>query len=201
MRATDKADNKSEALSYTFHVGPGGVTSPDEGTRTAARLPLTAEADGSKFDKATFSWRRGEADTWTTVPAGDVTVAGQPLTTWPVALTSGKTPKLIWNATSTVNPDGAVQIRADFIGPSSASASSDPVDVTVDRTADGAAGEDVGPGSVNLLTGDYTLSDNDASVFGLSVDRTASSRSPQAGAGTGQQAPIFGKEWLYGAAA
>lgn len=200
VRATDKADNKSEALSYTFHVGPGGVTSPDEGTRTAARLPLTAEADGSKFDKATFSWRRGEADTWTTVPAGDVTVAGQPLTTWPVALTSGKTPKLIWNATSTVNPDGAVQIRADFIGPSSASASSDPVDVTVDRTADGAAGEDVGPGSVNLLTGDYTLSDNDASVFGLSVDRTASSRSPQAGAGTGQQAPIFGKEWLYGAA-
>ncbi|MGW0926633.1 DNRLRE domain-containing protein [Streptomyces sp. NPDC002755] len=200
VRATDKADNKSEALSYTFHVGPGGVTSPDEGTRTAARLPLTAEADGSKFTQATFSWRRGEADTWTVIPAGDVTVAGQPLSAWPVALTSGKSPKLTWNATSTVNPDGAVQIRADFTGPSSASASSDPVNVTVDRGADGAASEEVGPGSVNLLTGDFTLSDNDASFFGLSVARTASSRSPQAGAGTGQQAPIFGKEWLYGAA-
>ncbi|MFG2887876.1 DNRLRE domain-containing protein, partial [Streptomyces sp. NPDC048297] len=200
VRSTDKADNKSEALSYTFHVGPGGVTSPDEGTRTAARLPLMAEADGSKFDNVTFSWRRGEADAWTTISTGDVTVGGQPLSAWPVALSSGKSPKLTWNATSTVNPDGAVQIRADFTGPSSASASSDPVNVTVARIADGAASEDVGPGSVNLLTGDYTLSDNDASFFGLSVDRTASSRSPQAGTGTGQQAPIFGKEWLYGAA-
>ncbi|MFE9879214.1 DNRLRE domain-containing protein [Streptomyces sp. NPDC005784] len=200
VRATDKADNKSEATTYTFHVGPGGVTNPDEGTRTAARLPLTAEADGSKFDKVTFSWRRGEADTWTIIPTGDVTVAGQPLTAWPVALTSGKSPKLTWNATSTVNPDGAVQIRADFTGPSSASASADPVNATIDRTADGAASDAVGPGSLSLLTGDYTLSDNDASFFGLSVDRTASSRSPQAAAGTGQQAPIFGKEWLYGAA-
>ncbi|MEU1091572.1 DNRLRE domain-containing protein, partial [Streptomyces sp. NPDC005892] len=199
VRAKDKADNTSEALSYTFHVGPGGVTSPDEGTRTAARLPLTAEADGSKFDKVTFSWRRGEADTWTTIPAGAVTSGGQPLTAWPVALTAGKSPKLTWNAASTVNPDGAVQIKADFTGPSSASAASDPVNATIDRTADGAASEEVGPGSLNLLTGDYTLSDNDASFFGLSVDRTASSRSPQAGAGTDQQAPIFGKEWLYGA--
>ncbi|WP_406363372.1 DNRLRE domain-containing protein [Streptomyces sp. NBC_00715] len=200
VRATDKADNKSEALSYTFHVGPGGVTSPDEGTRTAARLPLAAEADGSKFDKVTFSWRRGEADAWTPIPTGDVTVGGQQLSAWPVSLTSGKSPNLTWNATSSVNPDGAVQVRADFTGPSSASASSDPVNATVDRNADGAASKDVGPGSLNLLTGDYTLSDNDASFFGLSVDRTASSRSPQAGAGTDQQAPVFGKEWLYGAA-
>ncbi|MGW1559131.1 DNRLRE domain-containing protein [Streptomyces sp. NPDC002144] len=199
VRTTDRADNKSESVSYTFHVGPGGVTSPDEGTRTAARLPLTAEADGAKYDHVTFSWRRGDADTWTSVPAGDVTVGGQPLTAWPVALTSGKSPKITWNATSTVTPDGAVQIRADFTGPNSATASSDPVDAVVDRTADGAATEEVGPGSLNLLNGDYTLSDNDASFFGLSVDRTASSRSPQAGGGDGQQAPIFGKEWLYGA--
>ncbi|WNI24930.1 DNRLRE domain-containing protein [Streptomyces sp. ITFR-16] len=200
VRATDKADNKSEALTYTFHVGPGGVTSPDEGARTAARLPLTAEADGAKFDKVSFSWRRGEADTWTPIPVGDVTQAGAPLTAWPVTLSGGKSPKLTWNATSTVNPDGAVQIKADFTGPSSASGSSDPVNATIDRNADGAADEQVGPGSVNLLTGDYTLSDNDASYFGLSVDRTASSRSPQAGAGATQQAPVFGKEWLYGAA-
>ncbi|MFJ4790674.1 DNRLRE domain-containing protein [Streptomyces sp. NPDC088794] len=199
VRATDRADNKSEPLTYTFHVGPGGVTSPDEGTRTAARLPLTAEADGAKFDHVTFSWRRGDADTWTSVPAADVSVGGQPLTAWPVVLTSGKSPKITWNATTTVNPDGAVQIRADFSGPNNATASSDPVAAVVDRTADGAATEEVGPGSLNLLNGDYTLADNDASFFGLSIDRTASSRSPQAGGGDGQQAPIFGKEWLYGA--
>ncbi|MFE1293841.1 DNRLRE domain-containing protein [Streptomyces sp. NPDC058731] len=201
VRATDRADNKSEAVSYTFHVGPGAVTSPDDGTRTAARVPLAAEADGSKYDHVTFSWRRGDADTWAPIPAGDVTNGGQALASWPLALTGGKSPKLTWNATSTVNPDGAVQVRADFTGPNSAATSSDPIGVVVDRSADGAATQSVGPGSVNLLTGDYTLSGTDASFFGMSVSRTASSRTPQAGAGQEGQAPIFGKEWLSGTTA
>jgi RHS repeat-associated protein len=201
VRATDKAENKSEPVSYTFHVGPGGVTSPDDGTRTAARVPLTAEADSSKYDRVTFSWRRGDADTWTPIPAGDVTNAGQPLTAWPVALTSGKSAGLTWNATSTVDPGGTVQVRADFTGPNSAAVSSDPVTVVVDRTADGAATEDVGPGSLNLLTGDYAVSDTDASFFGMTVTRTASSRTPAAGAQQEGQAAVFGKEWLSGTTA
>ncbi|MYS44763.1 sugar-binding protein, partial [Streptomyces sp. SID5998] len=201
VRATDKADNKSEAVSYTFHVGPGGVTAPDDGTRTAARVPLAAEADGAKYDKVTFSWRRGDADTWTPIPAGDVANAGQPLTSWPLALTGGKSPRLTWSATSTVDPDGTVQVRADFTGPNSAATSSDPISVVVDRAADGAATDQVGPGSVNLLTGDYTLSGTDASFYGMTVIRTASSRTPQAGAAQEGQAPIFGKEWLSGTTA
>ncbi|MFF7403400.1 DNRLRE domain-containing protein [Streptomyces murinus] len=201
VRATDQAENKSEAVSYTFHVGPGGVTSPDDGTRTAARVPLTAEADGSKYDHVSFSWRRGDADTWAPIPAGDVTDGGQPLTSWPVSLSSGKSPSLTWNATSTVTPDGTVQVRADFTGPNNASTSSDPITVVVDRTADGAASQDVGPGSLNLLTGDYALSATDASVFGMTVTRTASSRSPQAGGNQDGQVPIFGKEWTSGVVA
>ncbi|MFB6961689.1 RHS repeat-associated core domain-containing protein [Streptomyces sp. NPDC056309] len=200
VRATDKAENKSEPVSYTFHVGPGGVTLPDDGTRTAARVPLTAEADGAKYDKVTFSWRRSDADTWTPIPAGNVTNAGQPLASWPVALSSGKSPSLTWNATSTVDPDGTVQVRADFTGTGGAT-SSDPISVVVDRTANGAASENAGPGSVNLLTGDYTLSGTDASSFGMTVTRTASSRTPQAGAAQEGQAPIFGKEWLSGTVA
>ncbi|WP_328913120.1 MULTISPECIES: DNRLRE domain-containing protein [unclassified Streptomyces] len=200
VRATDKAENKSEAISYTFHVGPGGVTLPDDGTRTAARVPLAAEADGAKYSAVTFSWRRGDADTWAPVPAGDVTNAGTPLASWPVALTAGKSPQLVWNATSTVDPDGAVQLRADFTGTGSP-VSSDPISVTVDRNADGAASESAGPGSVNLLTGDFTLSGTDASFYGMTVTRTASSRSPQAGTGLDGQVPIFGKEWLSGTVA
>ncbi|MFJ6214956.1 DNRLRE domain-containing protein [Streptomyces sp. NPDC092296] len=201
VRATDKAENKSEALSYTFHVGPGGVTLPDDGTRTAARVPLAAEADGAKYNAVSFSWRRGDADTWTTVPPGHVSNAGQALTSWPVALTSGKSPALAWNATSTVDPDGTVQLRADFTGPGNAATSSEAVSVVVDRAASGAASEKVGPGSVNLLTGDYTLSATDASFFGMSVTRTASSRSPRAAAAQEGQVPIFGKEWTSGTVA
>jgi RHS repeat-associated protein len=198
VRSTDKAENKSDPVVYTFHVGPGGVTSPRDGTRTAARVPLTAEADSGKYTGVSFDWRRGDADAWTPVPAADVTSGGQPLSSWPAPLTAGKSAKLTWNATSTVNPDGDVQLRADFTG-SGSSASSDAISVVVDRGADGAATADLGPGSLNLLTGDYNVSATDASFFGLTVDRTASSRSPQAGAHD-DQAPVFGKEWAYGAA-
>ncbi|MEV0961862.1 RHS repeat-associated core domain-containing protein [Streptomyces sp. NPDC049910] len=200
VRQVDKADNKSEAVDYTFHAGPGGFLQPDDGERTARRLPLIAETDGTKYDNVSFSWRRSEADPWVQIPAGDVTSGGTPLTGWPVPMTGGKNASLVWNATDTVNPDGTVQIKADFTGPGG-SGSTEPLSVVVDHNAVGAAGDEVGPGSVNLLTGDYTLSAGDASAFGLSVSRTASSRSPGKGAEQEGQAPIFGKEWVSGTVA
>ncbi|WP_327372338.1 DNRLRE domain-containing protein [Streptomyces sp. NBC_01217] len=201
VRAVDKADNKSEAVEYTFHAGPGGFVQPAEGERTARRLPLVAEADGGKYDQVSFSWRRSEADAWVKIPAGDVTSGGTAVTAWPVPLTGGKNAPLVWNTTDTVNPDGTVQIKADFTGPNSAAGSTQPLTAVVDRNASGAAAEDVGPGSVNLLTGDYTLSATDTSAFGLTVSRTASSRDPQKGGSQEGQAPIFGKEWVSGTVA
>jgi RHS repeat-associated protein len=201
VRVVDKADNKSEPTEYTFHAGPGGFLQPSDGDRTARRLALVAEADGSKYDKVSFSWRRSEADAWVQIPAGQVTSGGTALTAWPVAMTGGKNAPLVWNATDTVDPDGSVRIRADFTGPNSAAGSSTPLTVIVDRNASGAATSEVGPGSVNLLTGDYTLSATDTSAFGPSLSRTASSRMPDKGAGQEGQAAIFGEEWLAGTAA
>ncbi|MCK8676122.1 sugar-binding protein [Streptomyces lichenis] len=201
VRQVDKADNKSEPIEYTFHAGPGGFVQPADGERTARRLPLVAEADGSKYNAVAFSWRRSEADPWTRIPAGDVTSGGTALTAWPVAMTGGKNSPLVWNATDTVDPDGTVQIKADFTGPNSAGGSTQPLSVVVDRNASGAATDEIGPGSVNLLTGDYTLSAGDASAFGLSVSRTASSRTPDKGAKQEGQAAIFGKEWVSGTVA
>ncbi|MFD4976937.1 RHS repeat-associated core domain-containing protein, partial [Streptomyces sp. NPDC058424] len=201
VRAVDKADNKSEAAEYTFHAGPGGFIQPNDGERTARRLPLVAEADGTKYDKVSFSWRRSEADKWVEIPNGHVTSGGVPLTAWPASLTNGKNAQLVWNATDTVDPDGTVQIKADFTGPNSASGSTEPLTVVVDRNAGGAASQGVGPGTVNMLTGDFGLSATDASAFDMSVTRTASSRTPDKGAAQEGQAPIFGKEWVSGATA
>ncbi|MFF5639619.1 DNRLRE domain-containing protein, partial [Streptomyces sp. NPDC012825] len=200
VRQVDKADNKSEAIEYTFHAGPGGFVQPSEGERTARRLPLVAEADGAKYDKVSFSWRRSEADPWVAIPAGDVTSGGTPLIAWPVPMTGGKNAPLAWNATDTVDPDGTVQIKADFTGPNSATGSTLPLTVVVDRNASGAADSEIGPGSVNLLTGDYTLSATDASSFDLGVTRTASSRVPDKGVRQEGQAAVFGKEWVAGTA-
>ncbi|WP_149829677.1 DNRLRE domain-containing protein [Streptomyces tailanensis] len=201
VRAVDKADNKSEAIEYTFHAGPGGFVQPSDGERTARRLSLVAEADASKYDSVSFSWRRSEADAWVKIPVGDVTSGGNALTAWPVALTNGKNSALVWNTTDTVDPDGTVQIKADFAGPNSASGSTEPLTAVVDRNAEGAATERLGPGLVNLLTGDYTISETDVSAFALSVSRTASSRTPNKGAEEEGQAAIFGKEWVSGTVA
>ncbi|MFF8280708.1 polymorphic toxin-type HINT domain-containing protein [Streptomyces lateritius] len=201
VRQVDKADNKSEPVEYTFHAGPGGFVQPSEGERTARRLPLVAEADGAKYDKVSFSWRRSEADPWVTIPAGQVISGGTALTTWPVPLSGGKNSPLVWNATDTVDPDGTVQIKADFAGPNSATGSTQPLSVVVDRSASGAAVDEIGPGSLNLLTGDYSLSTTDTTHFDLSVTRSASSRKPDAGAQQTGQAAIFGKEWVSGTAA
>ncbi|WP_394812939.1 DNRLRE domain-containing protein [Streptomyces boetiae] len=198
VRAVDRADNKSEALEYTFHAGPGGFLQPTEGERTARRLTLAAEADGSRYDSVSFSWRRSAADPWTAIPTADVTSGGQPLTAWPVPLANGENAPLVWDAAGTVTPDGTIEIKADFTGSGGVSGSTQPLTVVVDRQADGAATEEIGPGSLNLLTGDYTISESDTSYYEMAVSRTASSRTPAAGAQQTGQAAIFGDEWVAG---
>ncbi|CAM3387721.1 DNRLRE domain-containing protein [Kibdelosporangium persicum] len=201
VRTVDKADNRSEAISYQFHVGPGAVKAPTDGERTARRVPLAAETDGGKFDKVTFSWRRSETDPWAPVPPANVVADGQPLAAWPAPLTGGRTNALAWNVTDTINPDGNVQVRAEFTGPGSATATTGAADIVVDRNAEAAESEEVGPGTVNLITGEFTLSDEDASAFDLAATRSAGSRRPTAGASQEGQAPIFGKEWVSGTVA
>ncbi|MFG3590485.1 DNRLRE domain-containing protein [Streptomyces sp. NPDC047990] len=201
VRSVDKADNKSEPRQYTFHAGPGGFIQPSDGERTARRLPLVAEAEAGKYDSVSFSWRRSDADNWAKIPAADVTSGGTALTAWPAPLANGKNAALVWNTTDTVDPDGSIQIKADFTGPNSASGATQPLAVVVDRNADGAAASEVGPGSLNLLTGDYTLSGTDVSVLDMTVTRSASSRTPQAGAAQDGQAAVFGKEWVAGTTA
>ncbi|MFJ5841436.1 polymorphic toxin-type HINT domain-containing protein [Streptomyces shenzhenensis] len=199
VRAVDKADNKSDAFEYLFHAGPGGFVQPSEGERTARRLPLVAEADASKYTSVSFSWRRSEADPWIEIPPSHVTSGGTALSSWPVPLTNGKNAQLVWNATDTVDPDGTVQIKADFAG--SANGSTEPLTIVVNRNADGAASQEIGPGTVNLLTGDFTINEEDSSYYDMGVSRTASSRDADAGAKQEGQAAIFGKEWVAGTAA
>ncbi|MFF9219062.1 RHS repeat-associated core domain-containing protein [Streptomyces viridosporus] len=201
VRSVDKADNKSEALEYVFHVGPGGFVQPSDGQRTARRLPLVAEAEAGKYDGVSFSWRRSASDTWQKIPPADVTAGDSALSAWPVPLTDGKNAPLSWNAAKTVDPDGSIQIKADFTGPDGAASSTEPLTAVVDRNAEGASTADLGPGQLNLLTGDFKVSGTEEAFFGLTASRTASSRQPAAGGSQEGQAPIFGKEWVSGTVA
>ncbi|MEV1119934.1 DNRLRE domain-containing protein [Actinosynnema sp. NPDC049800] len=188
--ARDAAGNDSSPTTYRFHAGTGAVTSPEPGARTARRVQLSALAR-AELTTVTYAYRRGAADTWKPVPQGDVRRKSDGAQiTWPVGVSSD----LVWDVTRTLTTDGVIQIRAEF----TAGQASQGVDLVVDRAADAAASEQIGPGTVNLLTGDYALSADDVSAFGVGISRTFSSRDPLAGAEQDGTVAMFGPAWTSG---
>lgn len=206
VRSQDRAGNKSPIRQYHFFAGPGGLTSPKPGDITAAKFALTAEGHPAST-AVTYQWRRGDVDTWITVPASYVTYAtgGTPVSGWPIPTSgSGKYPKLNWDVAATlaaVDPqliarDGPLQVRAIFSGLSNGEAKA--VKVTFDRNEASGASEEVGPGSVSLITGDFSMSDTDVSIeapdSNLSVTRSYRSRD----AAGMDSAHMFGPGWVSG---
>lgn len=199
-KTIDSGGNLSSATTtYAFGVGSGaGLLTPGDGDSAARRVSLTSTGK-STYTGVTYQYRRGETDTWHSVPLADVTKSsdGSAVSAWPVTVTGGSPAALTWNVTTSLTEDGAVDIRAAFTD-GTTTAYSQPHTITVDRNAGTAPSADVGPGSVNALTGDFSLSATDTSVFGLSVERSASSRTPTAGMTADGQAAIFGPQWSAG---
>ncbi|MGV9244594.1 DNRLRE domain-containing protein [Streptomyces sp. NPDC003710] len=203
-RTIDSGGNLSTAkTSYSFGVGADGAAllSPGNGDRPARRVAL-ASTGKATYTGVTYQYRRGETDTWHNVPLADVTKNsdGSAVAAWPLAATNGAPPALTWNITTSLTEDGPVDLRAAFTDGTTTGYS--PVStVTVDHNAGTAPSDEVGPGTVNDLTGDYTLSATDASAFDMTVSRTASSRRPTAGADAEGQVAIFGPQWTAGTTA
>ncbi|MFJ2031529.1 phospholipase A2 [Streptosporangium sp. NPDC087985] len=193
--ARDKAGNVSATTTYVFYAGSSAVTSPTEGQSTARRVVLAASGSGG-LTGVTFAYRRGSADTWHQVPAADVRrKADGSAVTWPVAMSSAGSPELVWDVTHSLTTDGTIEIRAEFVT-AQGTASSPAVSLIVDRNAQGAATQPIGPGVLNLLTGDFRFSATDANAFGVGVMRSFGSRASRTGAdGT---VPIFGSAWNSG---
>ncbi|MFF2305911.1 DNRLRE domain-containing protein [Streptomyces sp. NPDC058128] len=200
-RTVDPAGNVPSSYStYTFYAGSGAaLLSPSEGERPARRVALSAEGQTS-YTGVTYQYRRGETDAWKSVPVTDVQQGADTVPAWPVAVTNGKPAGLTWDITDSLAEDGPIEVRAAFTD-GTATAYSPVNEITLDRNAGTAPSEETGPGSVNLLTGDYTLTATDASFSGLSVSRNVSSRRPDAGAKQDGQAAIFGPQWTSGTAA
>ena len=198
VRSRDRAGNLSPIYAYAFTVDAkvGDITSPESGAISAGKTLLTSAA-GTTSTGVTYQWRRAETDSWTTIPAADVTTAAGAAVSWPVATTGdGKFPSLVWNLESTVNAaeagpnalDGPLQVRASYTGGIAGYAPA--IRFSLDRDHANAAIENVGPGSVNLLTGDLSVSVSDAEFgVGLGLQRTYHTRQP------GQTDAMFGPGW------
>lgn len=201
VRSQDAAGNLSAATHVTFGQGAGGFVAPEPDAGIAKNLVVSLDSSMT-YDGVTVQYRRGETDSWTDIPAADVTVksTGSGIGSWPVQCTGWTSctgtdrhtyPSLVWNAESTLGSEGAVQIQAVYwIGSTKQTVVSTTRNLTFDpnQFGGGYASAPMGPGSVNLLTGNFALGAIDVSFGGLGVERSFNSRDTAASG-------FFGPGW------
>jgi RHS repeat-associated protein len=182
---------------YTEAPKESKLTSPNEGTTTARRLMLQSTLAAGTTG-VTYQFREGKTGRFETIPTSLARNGEGKEVKWPLVVSEGKVPPVYFDAahaTTTLRAKGgAIQVRAlfDATGPSGYSV---PVNATVNRSIGGPkdATAPIGPGSVDLLTGNFTVSATDVSIPGwgstLEFSRTHSSRnaatSPQGALGPG----------------
>jgi len=178
------------------------VVSPSEGTRTAKRLRLQAKWSEAGVTGITWQFREGKSGVFKTIPGELVKDADGKAVSWPVS-TSGATssPALYFDAahasTALQGKGGSIQVRALFAGSPSVEGVSDPVEALVDRFLGGPkdATAQVGPGTLDLLTGNLSVTRTDVAMpgFGTALEftRTHNSRAPGAVADAG----VLGQGW------
>jgi len=197
VQAVDKAGNLSQETTYSFGA-VAGVTSPTAGQRTQRFVTLGAVGPPAASG-VRFQYQLPGTTTWTDIPTAHVTLAGTPVGAWPVATvadtSAARAPaNLVWDVRATMsNVDGPITVRA-ILSSATTSWTTDAPTITLDQKAFGEsyATAEVGPGSVSLLTGNYSVAATDASIQAwgsdLTVARTFNAMSPTT---TG----VFGPGW------
>jgi RHS repeat-associated protein len=190
----DWAGNQT-SRSFDVKVAAGRITSVAEGQRTARRIPLQAEGV-SGHDNVRFQYRTSAAGTWSDIPVDTVRSAdGTPLSSWPVDLDDVRSPALVWDLVGSpgttgmitggyIKRDRSLQIRGVFSG--GPEGVTQELWVTLDRSGAStrSATAPIGPGEVDLTTGEFQFAQTDVSIGAyksdLTVSRTYSSRAGKA---------------------
>jgi RHS repeat-associated protein len=175
------------------------LATPTEGTRTARRLKLTSTWAAGVTAIVGYQWREGKSGPFKTIPESLIRDEnGQPVH-FPKAVEPGELSAHLTNpvyfdaahASETLTKKGGtVQVRALFEGGAGYAGYSAPVEAVVNRYTGGPkdATAEVGPGTVDLLTGNFSVSRTDVSIpafnMTMSFGRTLSSRGIFPGPGT-----------------
>lgn len=201
--AIDRAGNRSPESTYSFGAATS-LTRPADGSATQGSTKLFA-VTGPGANSVWYAYRLSDADSWVNVPQSAVTYPAGGNPPVPVGTVAGSfgtqtSPDLNLNVAALLTPsggqsvDGTVQLKADFYNSGNYVWSSPVSTVALNQNSfgDSLATEQVGPGSVSLLTGNYSVSSTDASVssYGsdLTVSRTFNSRTPSGDS-------VFGQGW------
>lgn len=173
------------------------VSLPTEGTTTARRLRLKAKwGEAGSVSGVTFEYRTNpkEKGAFKPIPTGLVYQAnGEPVKEWPIhspLFEAGKfqTKTLYFDAAHVESKlqeeGGPIDIRATFDGTAGVEGYSEPVEAVINRITGSArdATAEVGPGTLDLETGNLSISRTDVTIpgfkSGLAFGRTYNSRAP-----------------------
>jgi RHS repeat-associated protein len=176
------------------------MSSPTDGTKTAKRFLLTSKWEHSGVEGVTFQYLSEEG--WLDIPTAQVIDGSGKTVTWPYPVTKPadrESRPLYLDASASLAMFTASmkgQIRAVLSGPPGTGGYTKPVTVEFDRDTGSPkdAVAPVGPGSVDLLTGNFTLSRSDVSIpaFNASLEFSRSFNSRQAGV---EATGILGPGW------
>jgi len=173
------------------YVGPASadsvVSAPTDGTTAAKRFLLTSAWDHSGVEGVYYQYKGPFG--WSDIPASQVTNGKNQTVTWPLGVESiddRESDPLYWNPTVLLGTKSSArfQIRAVLTGSPGASGYTKPIEAELNRTVGGPkdAVAPIGPGQVDLLTGNFTISRSDVSIAGfggaLSFSRSISSAEP-----------------------
>ena len=165
------------------------LTSPTDGAKTAKRFLLTSAWEQPGVTGVTFQYKTDKG--WTDIPGTQVIDQDNQSVSWPYGLlhplTDRESRPLYWDATSITEGLAAkkVQIRAVLSGDFGAGGYTKAVSAEINRHLGGPkdATTGVGPGSVDLMTGNFTVSRTDLSIsaFNSTLEFSRSFSSREAG--------------------
>jgi RHS repeat-associated protein len=144
------------------------LTSPSDGTKTAKHFRLTSAWEHSGVQGVAFQYKADQG--WKDIPGSQVIDGSNQTVSWPIGVNAPdrETKPLYWDATAVTGNLAAkkLQIRAVLYGPAGTDGYTKPVSAEVNRHIGSPkdATAPVGPGSVDLMTGNFTISRGDVSI-------------------------------------
>jgi RHS repeat-associated protein len=182
---------KKPYLSVTY-IEPASsdskITAPSDGTKTAKRFLLTSAWEHPGVTGVTFQYRTDKG--WKDISGAQVIDQNNQTVTWPYAvpkLEERESRPLYWDASSITEGlrEKKVQVRAVLSGDPGAGGYTKAVSAEINKHFGGPkdAYTDVGPGGLDLMTGNFTISRTDLSVqaFNSALEFSRSFSSREAG--------------------
>jgi len=202
--AKDQIGNQTTKSLHVVVPPAGELESPLGGTKTSRWVQLKAHADATGYSTVRFQFRKA-GGIWANIPlAALADSTGKALTTIEQPIAGSVSPVLNFEVAKAFSPAltggiTQIQVRAIFSG-TSGGGTSKAVAITLDPrglTTDD-AGSSVGPGEVNMATGNFQVEASDALLdswaTSIAISRSFNSRDP----GSNPAGP-FGPGWTFSA--